>query len=1066
MAGVSNTIQGLNQTLDLLSQILQEVRKTNAERKDIQPGDVSSSTKTATSSETSSVDIKNTVEAINAINKVDTKDIVEKSSAINETLKIITSKQLAGGIFGFGILSAMGLVKAFNKGIHLLFETMSTISNMNINTKNLSEINKVVKSFTESVNEMMKLMLKLTGFIVACVAVGAIGIYFYKEIFTGFGIIATIATGVGLLYWGFSYIAKYAENASEDFITFTKSLYSLAGVILVAAAVGALASIASNIIWKGLWIIGVTVFATIGLYFLLQLAGKYASDKETNFITFTYALYSLAGIVLVAAAVGVIAHFWSKFIWKGLGMIAVTTLMTIGLFALVNLAGRLATNSVKEFLMFTYALYSLAGIVLVATLVGFITTKWSEYVWKGLGIIGLTVLGTIGLFALVNLAGTIASGAMPSFLLMIVGIAGLALVTQYIIYIGKQLEEAGGATNAFKVLGIMTTLILAVGGLAALAGGISSLLLVGSIAIAAMGGVLLLMSKVIVDLFDTYTRIGGTTSYSRINIVFDAMKIVATRMASLMFEIGTANPFKAVIMANGIITLKNIAKVTNELATTLTVILDAAKTIDEIGGVKTFDEKSASLTTAITTFIKETFAALNPYKDCAKEFKKLLKPIAGLINLSSKFVKMLSKYTMVGDNLAPIFYNEDGSYTIGAPVNIKSSAATIANAFVIFTETIMDRLKKYDKKQAKAVKKVAQTINTMMGPVNKFANIMKSFTETSKGEFQMFVTKDGEIVFDKDGNPKTVSLDISKVATTIGDAFATFSDKLIEKLRIINTDGISKQTTKVLDGAIKPVTSFVEAIYNLEIDKDGHIAKDGTKINLSELGTTIGTAIGNFVKNFDAGLPSVDGGWFSGVNNKKKLIESYGSIISTISDFANAAQNLKADTATPLLSDMLKFITDIQEIEDDKRENIITIVKNTKDLTETLFDNAKQKIKDLKEYYENTKLIAEQMERTADAMDRIAKHADTEIKINSNVNTTPQQNNGTTTSNSSGNVTTTPQTNIQNNTTINGNSDNNQKQIDFTEITKAIREGFTGITKMTVVLDSGDEVDLSMMFGK
>ena len=39
-------------------------------------------------------------------------------------------------------------------------------------------------------------------------------------------------------------------------------------------------------------------------------------------------------------------------------------------------------------------------------------------------------------------------------------------------------------------------------------------------------------------------------------------------------------------------------------------------------------------------------------------------------------------------------------------------------------------------------------------------------------------------------------------------------------------------------------------------------------------------------------------------------------------------------------------------------------------------------------------------------------------------------------------------------------------EIDYSEIVKAIRDGFDGISKMTVVMDSGDEINLDLAFGR
>ena len=128
------------------------------------------------------------------------------------------------------------------------------------------------------------------------------------------------------------------------------------------------------------------------------------------------------------------------------------------------------------------------------------------------------------------------------------------------------------------------------------------------------------------------------------------------------------------------------------------------------------------------------------------------------------------------------------------------------------------------------------------------------------------------------------------------------------------------------------------------------------------------------------------------------------------------------------------------------------------ELSKTIFDNAKEKVKNLKEYYENTKLIAEQLERAATAMEKISKYQDLAINIknNGNTNNTGSQNNAN---------------NITNTTNANNSAqpvaiNNQSSEPDYSLIANAIKEGFGDINKLTVVLDSGDELDLSLAFGK
>lgn len=1077
---VQNTLVGLGQTIDLLKQILTEVKNTKQDG-NIQPADMTVSKRITKSSKNESA-ISNTTDAIASVSKVNTKGLSEKATTISNTIKTLTSKEVTSGITKLGLLYATGIVGMFNKGIKSIFDTMVEMNNsFGGKFARIKSFNEAIDGFSKSINSLTNMIIKtatLTILIIpSCVLISL-----------GFLAITGTFMLTKKLFNVLSNISQDITQQDVDIKSFGKTLLSLSAIILVGAAVGILAMKFIMPTLVGLSLIGLLALGTSKLFTYINSVGS-NMDNAKGFLIFTAALYSLAGLVVVATAVGALAIAFIPQILAGFVALSGITIMAALTFKMISSAGEYAIKSSTGFLIFTAALYSLAGIVAVTTLVGeYVKNNWKNAL-VGFAAMTAITLGAIGVFLLLNYATPIAISAAPAFLIMTVALLGLSYLTSHIISIGKEINAAGGVKGIGTVLLTLGGLVISVIGIMVAVGSLASISLpiaaIGIAATVAIVSVINRLSKVvkrIVDVTKEIDTLGGVKGFEkRATILTSCISNFIGKIFNILDEHkDSGKKFKKLIKPLGKLInacskfVKMLSGFTTNSNGTLSPVFYNDNGSYTVGAPIDIVLAGTNIGNAFGIFVNTLLEKFDNFdKQTAKLTRKFSKSIKRIMDPVCKFVNLLKSFKSDGINLEAFVLNSSGEIIFdnqGKPktysVNLISTSESISGAFGIFADRLFTSLEGKDKKIMKVTKKFGKSISTIMDPVSKFTNILKTFISGTNNEIFALVTKNGEIVFDKKGNPKTYSINVKEVSTHISNAFMTFANGLLEKLTDIETSGISKRTTKILASIMDPVNAFVDTVMQSNWDSSGKLIKDGKSIDLSLVGQNIGKSLSEFFTNLDTALPNA--GPFSGANNKKTALEGYSVLLSSLGSFLQNSDKLSSSINTDITNNISTFLKDIYNTADNIKasDSAIELVSNTKELTDTLFKNAQTKIKNLKEYYANTKLIAEQLERAANAMEKISKHQDLEINIKNNQqNVSGMSSNNNQASQNATNTT----TNINNTTNYNnvpGRQINTNNEIDYSEIVKAIRDGFDGISKMTVVMDSGDEINLDLAFGR
>lgn len=641
---VSNTVQGLNNVVDLLKNILDTLKD---DQKAVQPKDVSSTSKVTANKKSNDSKLSKSIDDINALNKLK-KNVSEKAGSFVNVIKTLSSKEVLNGITRFALLSKTGIFAVFASGIDTMVNAINRIGRINVSNKKLKLFTTVLNTLKDVTKVFTDTLYSLAGIVVVAAAIGVFAVFAWPQILIGFAVITATMAGVILII-----------GLMSKFVTF------LYGGGIKGKATGASDTIAG------------VKFATNVLLF----------QKVAEIFLY------LAGIIVVAAAVGLLAQIAMPQIITGLLLIGAVCFLVMGLIMIMGkFANRLLggakgpgggfgglTKGAQQkglelaigigAIAFTVMiLYSLAFLVVLAAGVGLLAQHAWLQIFIGFGMIAL-MLVIIG--GLVWLIGKIANSAKSVMTLKTAGMVALigAMVVIFTIttftvlmlaLTTAAIDKAGGHKQVLYTAGIVVGIIVVMSVIAAALAGLA--VLVTPVAMAAAAAVIFAIGYVI-------NAIGNT-----INSIVDVLlKINDYKRAH-----NNEDPFEGA----GMIGLK-----IGWFVSTLSIALvPAALTVGLIGG----------------------------------KINKIKK----LVDMVSDFVNIISKFAGDGDSLRPILgYNDDGTPKLGQPINMQNVAKVISSSFSIFVGILSETIGKLSRKSAKTIKKYGKALNKIMDPVASFIEI-------------------------------------------------------------------------------------------------------------------------------------------------------------------------------------------------------------------------------------------------------------------------------------------------------------------------------------------------------
>ena len=193
---ITNAIQGLNQTVELLSRILANIEAANQ-----QSGKEATEIKTSSGEKATSLNgLGSTVKMFEKINPKKAKDGAQSAADI---LKTISSKEFTGNITKLALIAPFMFM--VSKTIKQLVNIINLIDKINIDKEKLKTFESGIQTISNVAKILPKLILSLGMIVVAAVAIGTLAIYAWEPMLYGFGAIASIAA---LTIVTFAIIAK------------------------------------------------------------------------------------------------------------------------------------------------------------------------------------------------------------------------------------------------------------------------------------------------------------------------------------------------------------------------------------------------------------------------------------------------------------------------------------------------------------------------------------------------------------------------------------------------------------------------------------------------------------------------------------------------------------------------------------------------------------------------------------------------------------------------------------------------------------------------------------------
>ena len=922
MATITNTVQGLNETIGLLKQILGAVQKDNKKQseskggeKNVQAKDISSSAVLLSKiDKKGSENIKSVILAFEPLNKMNDK-LGEKAKEIANAIKVLSSKEIVEGLKSYESLSPKIIGNTFNV-IDVILTQIEIISKKH-NTKTIKDFSNTLKMLSKSLKEITLTMFLLSAFIVVAAMVGVIAIFAWKYILVGF----TTIVATSLLLIAISFIVKKIASISEEIIVSAIRvifiIYAMASIVIVSSLVGALAIFAWKQILIGfttivgvvfgiLLVMSVIKVAVLGLKMLaLKVGGKNflrhligganGMIMPENVRDILFVIASMALIPVVSALVGLIAINYFGLIAAGFGTISGMIFVVLGIIKILEgikgIEKGIETAKTIAILMLTLAVVVFA-IVAISLFVEKSGVGWESV----LGVTTMMGLLLLGVGLLLKLVGTIKPNvkSLIAMALIIAVLVVLTLVLFAIVTLTQKVQEIGGWGEIFITLAAMAGFVFAVALLMAAIGGIMMIpyvapaIMMGGVVILGISAVIIVLGGalfLVANLSQKIEEIGG---WEKIYETISGLPLFVFGVAGLMAAIGAlvANPIMPIVMAVGAATLVLISGIAVILCGVIKEIIDAGKKASELGIDKIPEiakQMALTLTSFVTTIVTE-LKKVSIYN--VKKIGRMMKPISNVINTCSNFMDMISSFSTedCGPNeLRSVYYDSDtGKYKKGPKSNIVAVGKMIGLSFGSFVDTITKEIEDFSGKSKKALKKLKKSgIVDIINACSSFVKMISSISSGEKGVLAIYETdSEGNFKKDSKGNYKIIRVNIDVIGGVIASSFINFAEKLVSEM---DKPGQIKRRLKKLKKSgivdvISACSSFVELISSfagtdgnnsnvlkmLIKDENGKYKqkKNGEyitrDINMVAIGTTIANSLTGFVKSLSAGLESAD----------------------------------------------------------------------------------------------------------------------------------------------------------------------------------------------------------------
>ena len=779
--------------------------------------------------------------------------------------------------------------------------------------------------------------------------------------------------------------------------------------MLTAIGLGALFIVAWPMILLGFAGVTATMIGVLGIIKImtsiqkLLFGGMNAIDSVMNVAVFkmmTEIFLYLGGIMLTAAAIGILTTSAAPYILEGFGWMAGVMVGILGIMWLASTVSESVKFGLLAIGTIIISLYAISLLIFIAAGVGAFSERFYPQILIGFGwIIGITTLIAIAVLA-ISKAKDIAVkyNVIASIGLLAISMIAVGLLVMVMNNVGKTVIDNAGAV--FAGMGTMLVLMVALSGLMWVISKIADSINLTS-TLKGIGLILLLgitisaMTLVIQSLINVQDKVKTAGGWEN---VWEVLKRIRKMILSISIIAGLLGASKSVAIAIGIGLgiIGGITLILLGLSKVIRNIVDTAILINEAREKNAFDgiENAArAIGSAISTLVKE----LLPAAGRAILLMPAIVPLNMLMNTISKFVKIVSKVGGDPNFMVPIETDENGNIkTSYAKVNMQLVALNIATAFTTFVETLSSKLKTTDIDGLKNARRVSRLMKGIINPISKFVKVVQNVAKDPNFITPVELNDDGSVKGSGSG------VNIGQVAQNIANTFIILVNSIDKHLSSIEMRGGKIRKLAKMEGVVNAIRGTMELLTKFKVT-----SKDKThQITLID----------------DNGQQRTITAEFSGLN---ELLSSLNTELKDVK-----TNNIED------LADLTPNITIFHE-EWAKLDNI-------------MFSDSNRKLKVLKEYKETMAELCKVFTDTSESTEKISQMKLPDINATTNntpLNQTKQQTNTSTAVDS------------QNNKSLN----NVQHSINASEIAEAIKSGLTGSVVKFSFNDSAEDFIADMV---
>jgi hypothetical protein len=335
-------------------------------------------------------------------------------------------------------------------------------------------LSQFIKQGNRTLHQLALTLILLSLTVVLWALTGELIAEQHENIFTvvKFVIVALILfTVIGIL-------GKIIRTGARELVLISLVLVVLSLTVLLWAATGEY--ISSK--WKEILIVSGFVSITIVLFALLALAGNILKNGAKTLLLMALTLIVLSLTVLLWSYIGgIMIEKWQEIL-----VVSGFVLLAIGLFALLALAGNILKNGAKTVLLMVLALALISVVILLWAFIGEVAIN--DYA-SILAVIGFIAIASLMMFILGKiykhvLKGMIVAVLISAALFILVVVAALA------VQVGKMMLENWGGVLMLVGFIVVIVGIFAILGIPAVFGYV----VLGAIVMAIIGAALLLFS--------------------------------------------------------------------------------------------------------------------------------------------------------------------------------------------------------------------------------------------------------------------------------------------------------------------------------------------------------------------------------------------------------------------------------------------------------------------------------------------------------------------------------------------------------------------------------------------